>query len=53
MDGQRLACYSCGALAAVTADGGFDLPFEADQWPEIPCEVTPGCMGVLVPEVLN
>lgn len=53
MDGQQLACYACGAVAAVTAEGPFDLPFEADAWPSVPCEVTPGCCGVLVPEVLN
>lgn len=53
MDGQHLACYSCGALAAVSADGPVDLPIEADQWKAVPCEVTPGCAGVLVPEALN
>jgi hypothetical protein len=53
MDGQQLACYSCGAMAAVTADGPFDLPYEASEWPVVPCEVTPDCPGVLVPEALN
>ncbi|MEK6976289.1 MAG: hypothetical protein AABY18_08110 [Candidatus Thermoplasmatota archaeon] len=53
MDGQLLACYSCGAFAAVDADEGFDLQSEAAEWPGVPCEVTPGCRGVLVPEALN
>jgi hypothetical protein len=53
MDGQLLACYSCGAFAAVGADAAFDLQAEANEWPTVPCEVTPGCSGVLVPEALN
>lgn len=53
MDGQRLACYSCGAFAAVGGDEAFDLLDEADEWPPVPCEVTPGCGGTLVPEALN
>lgn len=53
MDGQHLACYSCGALVAVTADEAFDVPFEVAQWPTLPCDVTPGCLGVMAPEALN
>jgi hypothetical protein len=53
MHGQHLECYSCGGVAAVCAGEPFDFLLEREAWPAVPCSVTEGCEGVLVPEALN
>jgi hypothetical protein len=54
LDVGNLECMVCGGMAVADGpEGAPDLHAEAQAWPTLPCQLTPGCSGLLVPQPFN